>query len=141
MEQEGTICQFRWGDLWQCRRCYGNQNKRPGETGGLLRAWRKALNGVVVDLESYEQGGRLWMDKKNALKRAKRRALKESMRRYVAPTQAPKRFAECGSTTTSKGADNWYRLEVPIGPIGYLDNNCYRKRRRRLKAEAPTNII
>lgn len=75
----------------------------------------------------------------NALRRAERRLVNPSMHFYEPPSQGPKRCAEYGGTTTSKnlkGAENWYRLEVPVGPVGYLDNNCYRRRGRRLKREA-----
>jgi HNH endonuclease len=126
------------GDQLQCDHCYHEQN----------RAKRKKIQiEAAGGPESYEQAERrrtarkrLSRDEYNALRRARRRALNESIPRYVPRhLQAPKQCADCGSTTTSKnlkGNDNWYRLEVPIGPIGYLDNNCYRRRERRLKREA-----
>jgi hypothetical protein len=140
-KRDGVPEWYRSGDAGevQCNRCYNKQNRRPSETAGLLRAWQKVLKASLMFPKNVgEQGKR---PRRNALRAAKRRVLNESMRRYAPKTlEAPKRCAECGSTTTSKnvkGKDNWYRLEVPIGPIGYLDNNCYRKRCRRINNQRP----
>ena len=109
-------------------------------TAGLVRPWQKALKRVVLYPEISKMHDRVRRDEKNALKRAKRRALNVSIPTYIPRhLQEVKYCVDCGSTTTSKnikGNPNWYRIEVPIGPIGYLDNNCFRKRVRRLKREA-----
>lgn len=135
MKKGGGPDWYRYGnrldDLWQCRKCYNKENKRT-ETGGLVRAWQSALKGTAWKKLTNKQH--------NVRRAVERRTLNPSMRRYTPMTfAAPKRCAECGSYNTNKnlkGAANWYRLEVPVGPIGYLDNNCYRKRARRLKREA-----
>lgn len=126
-----------------CSSCYSENyhisNPRPS-TAGLVRPWQKALKGVVLYPEISKMHDRVRRDEKNALKRAKRRALNVSIPTYIPRhLQEVKYCVDCGSTTTSKnikGNPNWYRIEVPIGPIGYLDNNCFRKRVRRLKREA-----
>jgi hypothetical protein len=118
------------GDV-QCDKCYDKQHESSRTYRGLAGAWKKELKASNMFPAIRRPTA--------AERRAKRRVLNPSMHFYVAPFEAPKRCGECGKTTTSKntkGKDNWYRLEVPIGPVGYLDNNCYRKRERRVKREA-----
>jgi hypothetical protein len=115
-DRGGRLEWYKFGeDSVQCARCYNKQFKTPPKTGGLLRAWQRALKASMLFPKPRKP------------------------RKPPKPPEAPKRCAECGSYNTSKnlkGAPNWYRLEVPMGPIGYLDNNCYRRRERRLKREA-----
>jgi hypothetical protein len=106
-----------------------NLGRKPSEDSRLVKPWQTALKASKIFPRRSTAAER----------RMQRRLVNPSMHFYLAPPEAPKHCVECLGTTTSKnlkGAENWYRLEVPIGPVGYLDNNCYRKRERRVKREA-----
>ena len=147
--RKGKGAYIKPGEQVQCSRCYNRQSKGVvGEYAGLL-TWRKALKGILHHPEISKVDDRIRKDKQNARDRTKRRVLKESTPKYLLQKlKGPKHCVDCGSTK-SGGHKNrppsydWYTLKVPIGPTGYLDWNCYRKRRRRLKREAqglPTAI-